>query len=57
MRGYEHRLRAGVDSRPELGLTAAGLQKGGLQKIFREKLSGASRERPEFQNGSAAPRR
>ena len=32
-----------------LDLQLQALRKAGCQKIFREKLSGASRERPEFQ--------
>jgi DNA invertase Pin-like site-specific DNA recombinase len=33
----------------DLELQVQALRKAGCKKIFREKISGASRERPEFQ--------
>ncbi len=48
---YEHRLRAGVDPGPKPGPSNAARRKG-CKKIFREKVSGASWERPEFQRVS-----
>jgi DNA invertase Pin-like site-specific DNA recombinase len=48
-RGYEHRVYTGFDPGPNLDLQMQALRKAGYKKTFREKLSGARRERPEFQ--------